>query len=219
MKLSISSESKAFHHPRSGTSISVLSIGGVVHVTLNALNQSQASITIGEAKELDNFKSLVLSADYPSMDNEPSHLTEEASLSIFKDNYGDPYEETIVFSVQNGVGQTERKVTAELSTYYTKDLLTLIESHFTSAKLNASETAEYKYTVIGYYEDSGQTFCHHKNSNSPQNAFYQVASEYESAVLISVVSGHLSEGNGIDFAGDSLVDAKTVLSQPEVFSS
>lgn len=76
-----------------------------------------------------------------------------------------------------------------------------------------------QYTVIGYYEENGQTFSHHVDATSPQNAFFKVAQEHSSACLIATLDGHLEEGKDITFAGESVVDAETILSQPDVFDA
>lgn len=76
-----------------------------------------------------------------------------------------------------------------------------------------------EYTVIGYYEESGQIFSHHVKASSPYQAFYVTAQSNSEAVFITVLTGHLKEGiDAIEFAGESVVSAETVLSQPEVFN-
>lgn len=75
-----------------------------------------------------------------------------------------------------------------------------------------------KYTVIGFYEDNGQIFSHFVSARNSQHAFFVVAEEHPTATFVSAIKGHVFEGQGIEFAGESLVDADTVVSQPEVFN-
>lgn len=76
-----------------------------------------------------------------------------------------------------------------------------------------------EYTVIGYYEESGQIFSHHVNAATPYQAFYLTAQSNNEAMFISCLAGHIKEGvDTIEFAGESVVSAVTVLSQPEVFN-
>lgn len=76
-----------------------------------------------------------------------------------------------------------------------------------------------KYTVIGFYEESGQIFSHHVEANNSQQAFYVVAKDFPDANFLSAIKGHLSEGKDtIEFPGKSIVDADTVLAQEELFN-
>ena len=76
------------------------------------------------------------------------------------------------------------------------------------------------FSVIGFYEESGQMFCHHVVSDNESNAFVLVANLFDDVMLICVLPKHVTEkDNDIQFAGESLVDADTVLSQPEVFGN
>jgi len=74
------------------------------------------------------------------------------------------------------------------------------------------------YTVCGFYDETNQIFCHHVIANDDQQAAVVVATEYDDAVFTNIINGHLSEsGGGIAFPGETLVDAGTVLCQPDVF--
>ena len=75
------------------------------------------------------------------------------------------------------------------------------------------------YTVIGFYEESNQIFSHHVKAIDPKGAFAVVSKSYPDAVFNAAISGTLNEGDGIEFPGTALVDAETVLSQPEVFGT
>ncbi len=74
-----------------------------------------------------------------------------------------------------------------------------------------------QYTVCGYYDESGQIFCHHVYALNDCQATVAVATDHDDAVFTNIISGHVSEGDGIFFPGDSVVDASTVLCQPDVF--
>ena len=75
-----------------------------------------------------------------------------------------------------------------------------------------------EYTVVGFYENNGQIFSHLVSARNSQHAFFVVAKEHPTATFVSAIKGRVVEGQGIEFAGDSLVDADTVVSQPEVFN-
>jgi hypothetical protein len=76
-----------------------------------------------------------------------------------------------------------------------------------------------KFTVLGHYEGNDQIFSHHVEAIDSASAFAVVSKKHEEAIFVAVLDGHISEGQGINFPGDSLVDAETVLSQPEVFGT
>ena len=75
------------------------------------------------------------------------------------------------------------------------------------------------YTVIGFYEESHQLFSHHVKAVDSKGAFALVSKAHSDAVFTAVLDGTLNEGDGIEFPGTALVDAETVLSQPEVFGT
>lgn len=75
-----------------------------------------------------------------------------------------------------------------------------------------------KYTVLGYYTETGQSFSHHVFAKNAQHAFYVVAEEHESASMVCAIKGHIHEGEEVEFAGESVVDADIILSQPEIFN-
>lgn len=75
-----------------------------------------------------------------------------------------------------------------------------------------------EFTVIGYYSGTNQIFSHCVSAKYPLAAFTEVAKKFgEDAVFVTVISGHLREGQGIEFPGSALVDGETVLAQPDVF--
>lgn len=76
-----------------------------------------------------------------------------------------------------------------------------------------------KFSVIGYYGSTGQIFCHHVDAKDGSHAFAVVATEYDDAEFVVALPGHLVEGNQVIYPGESVVDATTVLDQPEVFGS
>lgn len=75
-----------------------------------------------------------------------------------------------------------------------------------------------KYTVLGYYEESGQTFAHHVVANNASQAFYVVAKEHPDANFITAIQGHHFEGKTLEFPGESVVSAETVLEQEDIFN-
>jgi hypothetical protein len=73
------------------------------------------------------------------------------------------------------------------------------------------------FTVIGFYESTGQIFSHHVKSDSIMGAFAVVASMDCDAMPIAAIAGELHEGESVAFVGEGLVDAETILAQPDVF--
>ena len=74
------------------------------------------------------------------------------------------------------------------------------------------------YTVIGEYPETGKILAIHVDANNSQHAMYLVAEMHPAANISAAINGHLSEGNGIEFAGESVVDASTILEQEEIFN-
>lgn len=75
------------------------------------------------------------------------------------------------------------------------------------------------YTVIGYHEESGQIVSEHTRANNKFHAFFVVAQQTPTLTFVSVHDGHVSEGQSVDFPGEGVVDAATVLEQDDVFNS
>lgn len=73
------------------------------------------------------------------------------------------------------------------------------------------------FTVIGFYESTGQIFSHHVKSGNIMGAFAVVASMDSDAMCVAAIEGALMEGESVAFVGDGLVCAETILEQPEVF--
>lgn len=73
------------------------------------------------------------------------------------------------------------------------------------------------FTVIGFYESNGQIFSHHVQANCAMGAFAVVASMDVDAMPLVALDGHQQEGKGVEFVGEGLVDAQTILEQPDVF--
>lgn len=75
-----------------------------------------------------------------------------------------------------------------------------------------------KFTVVGYFEEDGQVVCHHVEASSGMHAFYVLAENEPSLTMVAALPGHLTEAAGeIFFPGDGVVDASTILEQPDVF--
>lgn len=73
------------------------------------------------------------------------------------------------------------------------------------------------FSVMGFYEDNGRSFLDHVFARDPQHAIWVTAQSHPTVTLICAQYGHLTEGRDIHFAGESAVDAETVLSQEDVF--
>lgn len=74
------------------------------------------------------------------------------------------------------------------------------------------------FTVIGYYESTGQSVCEHVTANNGIHAFWVAAQAMPDLTMVVALPGHLTEGAGeVVFPGDGVVDAGTVLEQIEVF--
>lgn len=74
-----------------------------------------------------------------------------------------------------------------------------------------------EFTVLGYVEETGSIFCEHVEALDDLSAFQAAAKDNEHITFVAVLPGHLNEGAGINFPGTGVVDATTVLEQPEVF--
>lgn len=73
---------------------------------------------------------------------------------------------------------------------------------------------ETEYAVIGSYGDTGQIFCHEVKSANAFAAFAVVAKDYETAEFIAAIALPAE----IEFPGEGVVCAQTVLEQPDVFA-
>lgn len=78
-----------------------------------------------------------------------------------------------------------------------------------------------QYTVIGFYESTGQTFVHHTVADNAFEAMSYIATgadEPEDMQIVVCLPGFLDDANeDIHFPGEGLVSAATILEQPEVF--
>lgn len=74
------------------------------------------------------------------------------------------------------------------------------------------------FTVIGYYEESGQIFSDHVLADTAGGAFAASAAERPDACYVCAMPGHLFEGNHVEFPGDGVVDGATILEQTDVFA-
>ncbi len=74
------------------------------------------------------------------------------------------------------------------------------------------------FTVIGYFEDNGQSVCEHVQANNGIHAFWVAAQAKPTLTMVVALLGHLTECEGsVIFPGEGVVDAKTIIDQPEVF--
>jgi hypothetical protein len=77
------------------------------------------------------------------------------------------------------------------------------------------------YTVIGYYEENGQIFSHHVVALSIAHSFLVASEQFEleDANLVTSIEGHVAEGKGIGFPGESVVDGETIINSPDVYNN
>lgn len=73
------------------------------------------------------------------------------------------------------------------------------------------------YSVLGFYEESGQSFCHHVRAVTPQAALKCVAEAFSAACFVAVIDGLLEEGQGITFPDEDLISAFTVEEKTELY--
>ena len=75
------------------------------------------------------------------------------------------------------------------------------------------------YTVIGFYESSGQIFAHHVESDNLMGAFVVAAERMDNdpdATMVCALPGHVMEGEDLLFPGEGVVDALTIAEQATV---
>lgn len=75
-----------------------------------------------------------------------------------------------------------------------------------------------KFTVLGYYEESFQTFAHHVEAQNASQAFFKVACDFPDANFIVALNGFHQEDVSLTFPGEGVVDAETVLEQEDIFT-
>ena len=75
-----------------------------------------------------------------------------------------------------------------------------------------------KFTVIGFNEATGETHCMKVEAESVMHSMYVSANENPSISIVCAMEGDVVEGASFAFAGEGVVDAATILSQPEVFA-
>lgn len=74
------------------------------------------------------------------------------------------------------------------------------------------------WTVIGYFENNGQSVLHHVEADNGMQAFFALAQDEPELTMVAALPGHLTEAEGdVIFPGEGVVDAATVLGQPDVF--
>ena len=85
----------------------------------------------------------------------------------------------------------------------------------------AGQTAELPncFTVISVDASSGKIYIDHVEAENASHAFAVAAATRDDAEFVASLPGHIAEGCGIEFAGESVVDSETVRDQPDVFGS
>lgn len=77
-----------------------------------------------------------------------------------------------------------------------------------------------QFTVISYCENKGSIFSDFVLARNKQHAF-SISAQLPnrlSSNYICAIDGHISEGDIIDYAGDSCVDRETILQQSDVYA-
>lgn len=74
------------------------------------------------------------------------------------------------------------------------------------------------YTVIATIAGSGQLVAHHVEATGPFHAFTVAAELDDELEFVCCLPGTHMEHDTLFFPGESVVDADTVLDQPEVFN-
>lgn len=73
------------------------------------------------------------------------------------------------------------------------------------------------FTVIGFREESGQIWCGHVKALCKSSAFAAAAAEESTMTFVACLIGLHHEADLLGFPGEGVVDAETILIQPEVF--
>ena len=76
------------------------------------------------------------------------------------------------------------------------------------------------FTVVSYSEVTGMIFKDQVHARDGIHAFAVVAANERAdnaVTFVCSIAGHLSEGEGIDFPGEGVVDSDTVIQQSDVF--
>lgn len=76
------------------------------------------------------------------------------------------------------------------------------------------------FTVVSYSEVTGMIFKDQVHARDGIHAFAVVAANERAdnaVTFVCSITGHLSEGEGIDFPGEGVVDSNTVIEQYDVF--
>lgn len=74
-----------------------------------------------------------------------------------------------------------------------------------------------QFSVVGFNEASGKTFLAYVDATSFPDAMRLAAQAHPNDIIVCAVPGHAKEGVGIEFTGEGLVSAETVLEQADVF--
>jgi len=75
------------------------------------------------------------------------------------------------------------------------------------------------FTVIGFFDETGDIFIDHVTAPNALSAIGQSARKRENqdTVYVCALRGELTEGVDLDCAGQGIVYGSTVISQPDVF--
>ncbi len=64
-----------------------------------------------------------------------------------------------------------------------------------------------KFTVLGFYEDSGQLYCDHFEGDNTDTVLSQLADNLPDLMVVAVLPGHLQEPDDIVFPGSHIAPA------------
>lgn len=130
---------------------------------------------------------------------------------------------TVAFEVSGSKCPEGEDVTADqLEAALTRRIKSLMDSGEMLEAVGApfdthEEDNREPFTVIAFVEETGQLVAHHVVAHDASEAFTEAAKVDPTITFVVALPGHRSEDNDLFFPGEGVVDADTVLDQPEVF--
>jgi len=74
-----------------------------------------------------------------------------------------------------------------------------------------------KYSVVGFYGETRQSFLFHVEAPDHLSAAAVVAANHEDTNLVHVIPGHLVDGEDIFYLGEGVVEGESILEDTETF--
>lgn len=131
---------------------------------------------------------------------------------------------TLAFSVGGSIHPDGEDVTAaQFEAAVTRRMRDLTENDEWSEAVGypddtyVEEVPKLDFTVIGFREESGQIWCGHVKALCKSSAFAAAAAEESTMTFVACLIGLHHEADLLGFPGEGVVDAETILIQPEVF--